>query len=130
MTEDSDPAEGVSPRDAADRSLVDDVRTLVAAGRELAQAELSFQKAKAAYAGKAVRNVAIASAAALALAFVALMALVLGLILTLAPILTPIGATVAVVAGLMIAAVLCLMAARGSWQRMKDVLGEPGGDNA
>lgn len=117
------------PDDAAHRSLSEDIRTLTTAGRDLAQAELAYQKARAAYAGKAMRVVTSATAAALALAFVALMALVMGLILTLVPILTPIGATAAVVAGLLIAATLCVMVARNRLQSMKSVLGETPGSN-
>ena len=118
------------PVDAAQRSLADDVRELTEAGKELAQAELAYQKARAAYAGKGARNIAIAGAIAAALVFFALMGLVLGLILSLAPILTPIGATAAVVAGLLIAAILCAMAARSSLTRMKAVLREPGDGDA
>jgi len=115
-----------SRADAAQRSLRDDITALTEAGRELAQAELAYQKARAAFAGKTARNVAIASGAALALVFFALMALVLGLILTLAPILTPLGATAAIVAALLIAAILCAMLVRSSLQRMMSVLREPG----
>lgn len=111
---------------AAQRSLRDDIATLTAAGRELAQAELAYQKARTAFVGKTARNVAVASGMALALVFFALMALVLGLILTLAPILTPLGATAAIVAGLLIAATLCAMLVRSSLQRMMSVLREPG----
>lgn len=119
------------PRDETEqRSLVDDVRQLADAGRELAQAELAYQKARAAYAGKGARNIAVAGAAAAALAFFALMALVLGLILILAPIITPIGATAAVVAGLLIAGALCAMVALNSLKRMKAVLREPGDTDA
>lgn len=130
MTDDVATPDGDAAGDPAHRSLRDDVRSLAAAGRELAQAELAYQKARAAYAGKATRNIALAGGAALTLAFVALIALVLGLILTLAPILTPIGATAAVVAGLLIGAILCVMAARSSLRSMKAVLSEPGADDA
>lgn len=130
MKDDLASARGASPDDPVQRSLVDDVRHLTDAGRELARAELAFQKARAAYAGKGVRNVAIAGAAGMALVFFALMAFVLGLMLFLAPIITPIGATVAVVTGLLIAAVLCAMVARNSLRQMKTVLRERGDEDA
>lgn len=123
-------ARGASPDASAQRSLVDDVRQLSDVGRELARAELAYQKARAAYAGKGARNVAIAGVIGGTLAFFALMALVLGLLLILAPIITPIGATVAVVAGLLIAAILCAMFARNSLKQIQAVLREPGGEDA
>lgn len=129
MTDEVATPDGAAVGDPPHRSLNDDVRSLAAAGRDLAQAELAYQKARAAYAGKATRNIVLASGAALTLGFLALIALVLGLILTLAPVLTPIGATAAVVAGLLIVAILCLMIARSSVKSMKAVLSEPGGDD-
>jgi len=129
MTDDVATPEGDAAGDPAHRSLRNDVRSLAAAGRDLAQAELAYQKARAAYAGKATRNIVLAGGAALTLGFLALIGLVLGLILSLAPILTPIGATAAVVAGLLLVAILCLMAARSSLKGMKAVLSEPGADD-
>jgi uncharacterized membrane protein YccC len=119
-----------TPVDPAQRSLVDDMRELADAGKGLAQAELAYQKARASFVGKSVRNIAVLVVLVLALLFCALLSLTLGLILSLAPLLTPIGATAAVVAGFAISAVLGAMLAFNHWRRVKDVLREPGADDA
>lgn len=118
------------PVDPAQRSLADDIRGLADAGKGLAQAELAYQKARASFVGKSVRSIAILAVLVLVLLFCALLALTLGLILSLAPLLTPVGATAAVVAGFAIAAVLGGMFAFNHWRRLNAVIQEPGGDDA
>ncbi|MFN5780690.1 MAG: phage holin family protein, partial [Novosphingobium sp.] len=70
--------------DAAERSLVDDVRALVDDGRTLLEAELAYQKSRAALAGRTAKSMAGWIALALSLVFFALMTLVMGLLLILA----------------------------------------------
>lgn len=111
---------------AAERSLVDDVRQLVDDGRTLVEAELAYQKSRAAVAGQAAKSVAGWGALALALVFFALMALVLGLILVLTPLIGPVGATLAVVIGLLVLAGLAGMKALHRWQRAAALLSDEG----
>jgi uncharacterized membrane protein YqjE len=118
------------PADPARRSLVADVRELADAGKQLASAEIAYQRGRATYAGKSAGAIAALAGLALLLVFLALLALVVGLLLTLAPILTPIGATAAVCAGLGIAAIFCAMVGVNRWRRMIEVLREPGEDDA
>ena len=92
--------------DAAERSLVDDVRALVDDGRTLLEAELAYQKSRAALAGRTAKSMAGWIALALSLVFFALMALVMGLLLILAPLIGGLGATLAVVLALLGAAAL------------------------
>lgn len=112
--------------DAADRSLVDDVRQLVEDGRTLVEAELAYQKSRAMVAGQAAKSVAGWSALALSLVFFALMALVLGLILVLTPLIGPLGAMLLVVAGLLILAAFAGWKAMRRWQRATAMLADEG----
>lgn len=102
---------------AAERSLVDDVRQLASDGRTLLEAELAYQKSRALVAGQAAKGVAGWGALALALVFFALMALVLGLVLVLAEAIGALWATVATCVGLLAIAALCAWTALRRWQR-------------
>lgn len=103
--------------DAAERSLVDDVRQLASDGRTLLEAELAYQKSRALLAGQAAKGVAGWGALALALVFFALMALVLGMVLVLAEAIGALWATIAAFFGLLAIAALCAWIALRRWQR-------------
>ncbi len=109
---------------AAERSLVDDVRQLASDGRTLLEAELAYQKSRAVVAGQAAKGVAGWGALALSLVFFALMALVLGLVLALVPVLGAFGATAAVFVGLLALSGLCGWIAAQRWQRASAQLAE------
>lgn len=115
---------GQPEEDARDRSLVDDVRQLASDGKTLLEAELAYQKSRAAVAGAGARGIAAWAALALALLFFTLMALVMGLLLALAPLIGGWGAMVVVVLGLLITAALSGWAAVRRWQRMAALLAE------
>lgn len=89
---------------AAERSLVDDVRQLIGDGRTLLEAELAYQKSRAAMAGQGAKAVAGWGALALALVLFALMALTFGLVLGLATLVGPWWATLITVLLLLAAA--------------------------
>jgi uncharacterized membrane protein len=110
----------------AEPTLADDLRQLAADGRTLLEAELAYQKSRAAVAGKAVKSVAGWGALALALVFFALMALVVGLLLVLAPLLGGWGAMAAVFAGLLAAAALSGWIAARRWKRTAAQLADRG----
>lgn len=116
--------------DPAQRSLVDDIRELADAGKALAQAELAYQKGRASFISKSIRSIAILAGLVLVLLFCALLALTLGLILSLAPLLTPVGATAAVVAGFAMSAALGGMFALNHLRRLNAVIREPGTEDA
>lgn len=109
---------------AAERSLVDDVRQLATDGRTLLEAELAYQKSRAVVAGQAAKGVAGWGALALALVFFALMALVMGLVLVLAEAIGALWATVAAFVGLLAIAALCGWIALRRWQRASAQLAE------
>jgi Flp pilus assembly protein TadB len=106
--------------------LVDDLRQLAEDGRTLLEAELAYQKSRAALAGKAAGSIAGWGALALALVFFALLAMVTGLILALTPQLGPWGAMAAVVLGLLVAAALAGGVAARRWQRTAAQLADKG----
>ncbi len=110
----------------AEPGLVDDLRQLAADGRTLLEAELAYQKSRAAVAGKAAGSIAGWGALTLALVFFALMALVIGALLALAPLLGGWGAMAAVTAALLGAAALAGWIAAQRWKRTAAQLAETG----
>ena len=110
--------------DAATRSLIDDVRQLAVDGRTLLEAELAYQKSRATLAGQTAKGMAGWIALALALVFFALMALVMGLLLALTPLIGGWLAMLAVVLGTLLAAALSGLAAKRKWQAMERRLKE------
>ncbi len=118
MEQSTPPLTHDEPAAAAERSLVDDVRELVSDGRTLLEAELAYQKSRAALAGRTAKSMAGWIALALSLVFFALMALVMGLLLILTPLIGGLGATLVVVFGLLGAAGLSGWVAMRRWQAM------------
>lgn len=109
------------------QTLIDELRQLIDEGKAYAEAELAWQKARATRAGQGIKIALAFGALALALAFFAFMALVLGLVLALSSLLTPLGATGAVVLGLLAMSALCLLVAARGWKRMTRDIGNDGG---
>ena len=109
-------------RDAAERSLVDDVKHLVADGRTLLEAELTYQKSRAAVAGAGIKGIAVWAALAIALVFFSLMALVIGVLIGLAQLLGIWTATGTLVVFLLICTGLAGLAAKRRWTRLSSAL--------
>ena len=107
---------------AAERSLVDDVKHLVADGRTLLEAELAYQKSRAAVAGAGVKGMAGWGALALALVFFALMAAIIGLLVWLGSMIGMLAATGVMVALLLVLAGLAGLAVQSRWRRMTSAL--------
>lgn len=101
-----------------DESLGDMLARLARSGRDYAQAELGRQRLRAEIIGAGVRDIAILVGLAAILAFGALVALLVGLVIALSPLLTPLGATGAVVIGALALVVLLLLLARGRLRRI------------
>lgn len=115
MDDESPPLIAERGADPAQRSLVDDVRQMVSDGRTLLEAELAYQKSRAAVAGAGAKSVAVWGALALALVFFTLMAVIVGALLVLAHYLGPLAAVGIVVAVLLIASLGAALAARSKW---------------
>lgn len=128
MSEEPPPLVGTPVLAPADRSLVDDVRSLIDDGRTLVEAELAFQKSRAAYAGTGFKDIALYGVVAAVFAIFALFALVFGLILALAPLVTAWGATAIVVGILGAGAALSARMAARRWSLLTATLGEDQAD--
>jgi len=104
----------VSPSlsEARERSLNEDLHQLAQDARAYAEAEFQFQKSRAAYAASASKSVVVYAVVALVLVFFAVMALVVGLVIALAPLLTAWGSTAVVTLALLGAAVFLLLRAK------------------
>ena len=122
MDDETPPLIKPSTSDAADRSLVDDVKHLVADGRTLLEAELAYQKSRAAVAGAGIKGVAGWGALALALVFFAIMAAVMGALIGIGAIIGIFAATGAMVLLLLVLAGLAGLAAVRRWNRMASAL--------
>lgn len=107
-----------------DPSLVQDMRLLAAHVRTFAEAEVAFQKARAAYVGSATRTIAVLGVVAATLVFFAAMAAILGAVIALGPVLGLWGAMAAVTLGLLALALVLALAALAKVSRMKAVLAE------
>lgn len=86
---------------AGDDSLLGGARMLLEDGQTLLSAEIAFQKARAGFVLGRAKGILVLAGLALALLFFALMALVVGLLLALAPLLGPWGALAVVFVGLL-----------------------------
>ena len=96
------------PETEADKpGLLEQLHGLYADGRELIDAEIDFQKARAGAAGRQVRAMAALAFVGLVLISCALIALVVGTMIALIPYLGAWGAMGATVAGTLVLAVLC-----------------------
>ncbi|CAN5450308.1 hypothetical protein BH10PSE14_BH10PSE14_17690 [soil metagenome] len=116
---DDDSGVSVEPEDRTDsaaelepeENLAEVFVRLVDTARDYAEAELDRQKFRAIVVASGLRTVGILGVVALILMFGTLVTLMLGLVLALAPLLSPLGATAAVAAaGLVIVAVLLIVA--------------------
>ncbi|MCB2049597.1 MAG: phage holin family protein [Novosphingobium sp.] len=104
------------------------MRLIAGQVRTFAEAELAFQKARAAYAGSAAKTIALLGVIAAVFLFFAAMAAVFGTVIALGPSLGLWGAMAAVTLGLFLLAGICAAAAAAKAKRMKTVLSERVGD--
>jgi Flp pilus assembly protein TadB len=107
-----DDAVNPSLSEARERSLNEDLHQLAQDARAYAEAEFQFQKSRASYAASASKSIIVYALVALVLVFFAIMALVVGLVIALAPLLTPWGSTAVVTLALLGLAVFLLLRAK------------------
>lgn len=108
-------------------SLVEDLRLLAEEAKRLAQAEFAFQKSRAAYAGAESRTISLLLALAAVLVFFALMALVVGMVIALGPLLGPWGAMAVVTVMLLLLSGGCAIVARSRFRRMMAIISDEKG---
>ncbi len=125
MTDPEPPLIKSSTGAAQQRSLVEDVVHLVDDGKTYLEAEWQYQKARAGVVGSGARKAAIYAAFGFAFALLALLAITVGLLIALAPVLGVWWSMLVVTLGLLGCAGLCALAARGKWraamQHLEDV---------
>ena len=123
-------ATGPSPGDTAAAfaensglgSLAGDLRELADDAQTLVEAELAYQSARAAYAWNRGQGIAIWLIIAVAAGFFAMVALVVGLLLALIPVVGVWGSLGIVAVGLALLAAFSLRRASGKFKRMRKVL--------
>lgn len=106
------------PDEAEPVTLSEDLRQLAQDARVLAEAEFAFQKTRAAYASAEAKGIALLGVVALVLLFFAVMALVVGAVIALGPVLGPWGAMLAVTGTLVLVSALCALSARTRLRNM------------
>ncbi|MEW9853947.1 phage holin family protein [Novosphingobium sp. M1R2S20] len=119
-----DPAAAPLLSEARERSLNEDLQQLAQDARAYAEAEFQFQKSRAAYTANSAKSIAVLGIAALVVLFFAAIALVVGLVIALAPLLTAWGSTALVTLGLLGLAGFLLLRAKKRYDRMMAVVGE------
>lgn len=108
---------------ADERSLLEDLQAAYEDGKTYVAAELAFQKTRAAYVTRKIKSVAIFGAGAALAGLLALIGLTVGLIMALATLIGPLGATGVVVAVLLVAAFLCMRRAGKKWGELMNAFG-------
>ncbi|WP_235037472.1 MULTISPECIES: phage holin family protein [unclassified Novosphingobium] len=104
-------------------SLARDLRQLADEAKTLAQAEFAFQKSRAAFVGTETRNIALLLIVTAAMVLFAAMALVVGTVIALGPLIGPWGAMALVTLALAVFAVLCAWNAKARLRRMMTIIG-------
>lgn len=126
MPDDFQPAQSAAAEEDKP-SLKSDVEALIADGKTYLEAELAFQKSRAGYTADGAKWTAIYGAAALGLIHLALIALTVGVLIALAPLIGPWLATAVVVALLLLGALVFVLKLRGKIAEIGAVFrdGEP-----
>ncbi|AIT78444.1 phage holin family protein [Novosphingobium pentaromativorans] len=113
-----------APEEAETVTLTEDLRQLAQDARVLAEAEFAFQKSRAAYAGAEAKGIALLGVVALVVLFFAAMALVVGAVIALGPVLGPWGAMLAVTGTLVLVAAACALAAKAKLKAMLNAISD------
>lgn len=104
--------------EADDRSLIEDVQTAIEDGKTYLEAELAYQRTRAAFAAERAKDAAVFAALGGALALLALVALTVGLVIALAPLLTEWGAAAAVTGLWLLLSAIFLRMATTRWRKL------------
>lgn len=103
----SDPDPASADAEQQERSFAEDVNALYEDGLLYVDAEIAYQKKRAAFAANRAKSGVAFMVVAFAFAHLGLIGLTVGAVLALAPLLTPVGATLAVGGVLLALASLC-----------------------
>lgn len=100
------------------RSLFEDVEAIIEDGRTYLDAEIQYQKTRAAFVADKAKDAAIFAAVGGSMALLALVALTVGLVIALEPHLTAWGAAAAVTGAWALLAMIFIRLAARRWQRL------------
>lgn len=114
--------EGSADQAARDFALGNGIRALLEDGQTLFEAEIAYQQARVGYALGRAKGIALLLTAALFLAFFFLVALVVGLLLALTPLVGAWGALGIVGVALLLGTAGCFMAAVRRYRGARDVI--------
>ena len=111
---------------AAGPSLTDDLLALFEDGKTYAEAEVAYQKSRAGFAANRLKGVIAFGLGAFGVLHLALIALTVGLVIALVPLVGPWAATAIVTAALVIAGVVLLRLLKGRIDDIRDAFSEKG----
>ena len=130
----SDPAEAdaasVTENEDFDESMIDEVSALIDDGRTYAEAEIAYQKSRAKLAGRSIAVATGALVLGVVLLHIAFLALAVGLVIALTPLVTVWGAIAIVVGGLLILVALLFNVAMKRARRVNTLFSSKKEDDA
>ena len=130
----SDPAEAdaasVTENEVFDESMIDEVSALIDDGRPYAEAEIAYQKSRAKLAGRSIAVATGALVLGVVLLHIAFLALAVGLVIALTPLVTVWGAIAIVVGGLLILVALLFNVAMKRARRVNTLFSSKKEDDA
>lgn len=109
-----------------DESLTEELSALIDDGRTYAEAELAFQKTRAALAGRKIGGAILFTILALIMLHLALIALSVGIVIALEPLVTIWGAIAIVVGVLLLGVAVFVLKARSNAMRLADLFQDDG----
>lgn len=117
---------GDDEEDTRDASLTAEIAALVEDGKTYAEAELAFQKSRAGFVANRSKDAMLFGLFALGFVHLALIALVVGSLIGLIPVLGPWGATAVVVGVLLLGALVLLLLLRSRGIEIADAFKDAG----
>jgi hypothetical protein len=118
-----DPADAPSQADLS-RSVLEDVEELLVDARTWFDAEVTYQKTRAGFVGSSLKFAFAFGIGALIAVLLLLVALTVGLLIALTPLVTAWGATAIVVVSLGLVAILLMRAASNRWRELMGAIRE------
>jgi hypothetical protein len=115
---DDDTRPGNPDESVNERSLLEDVEAAIDDGKTYLEAELTYQRTRAAFAADRAKDAAVFAALGMSLALLALVALTVGLVIALVPLLTAWGAAAAVTGSWLLLAMIFLRMAATRWRKL------------
>lgn len=123
---DADPSLSPGEDKYLDESLTAELAAIIDDARNYAEAEVAFQKTRARFAGKNVGTAAILLIVAVITLHIAVLALAVGMVIALQPLVTIWGAIAIVVGVLLLATVLLALGAKRRADRLTIMFGSEG----